>query len=454
MNSVQNDSVLDALDLLKKFYVENMQNQKNTERNLKNKVEMLELEVSKFKTLFRQTYTLLDKYKSEYDAAQKKLKRKHDEISTTDDSNNSNTELIQSMEKKRRKLLGAFQETTSTSSSTSSSSTQSSTPVLSTSPKDAKVTQNSNSSQTPVDMKNQIVVNIDEDSGESVEDNNDNTNINARENNNNNNNNSNTIDNMKLKPKNYKISSQIPSTQNSSTQTTALSSQQISTPSSSSTTNKTFKYQEDPIRKKDERAKIKGRECEHCAKFYDAIDADKIFDRKKFVVESSRHKHLHSPPKTPPNFWDLDFPSQIDPVKHHSHDHDHDHGHEHDHDHDHDHDHHLDHDHDEHHHHHHHHHDHKSDENRKDDLDFFGDNKKKYNNSSNQDVNSSYEQVHIDDEPAVATAATTSSSTTTTTTTTSRSSEGNSRVSLFKKLLGKNGSDLDREIDLDNSPSS
>lgn len=75
------------------------------------------------------------------------------------------------------------------------------------------------------------------------------------------------------------------------------------------------------VRKKSERDKLPGHECEHCQKviirlliviiqFYDAIDSDgKIFDRSKIVNECSRHKHLYSPPDTPENFWQVSFPS-------------------------------------------------------------------------------------------------------------------------------------------------
>jgi len=71
-----------------------------------------------------------------------------------------------------------------------------------------------------------------------------------------------------------------------------------------------YKYQEDPIRKKHERALLKGRECPHCEKFYEALNqGDHKFDRSKFVAECSRHKEIHSPPQTPPGFWEPGFPS-------------------------------------------------------------------------------------------------------------------------------------------------
>jgi len=71
-----------------------------------------------------------------------------------------------------------------------------------------------------------------------------------------------------------------------------------------------FKYQEEPIRKRKERELLKGRECEECAKFYDAIgDGQFQFDREHFVNECSRHRQIHTPPQTPPHYWDVDFPS-------------------------------------------------------------------------------------------------------------------------------------------------
>uniref|UniRef100_A0A6B2LIH7 DNA endonuclease activator Ctp1 C-terminal domain-containing protein n=1 Tax=Arcella intermedia TaxID=1963864 RepID=A0A6B2LIH7_9EUKA len=83
----------------------------------------------------------------------------------------------------------------------------------------------------------------------------------------------------------------------------------ISTKSSSNLSNKTFKYQEEPIRNKQERQKLKGRECLHCQKFYDAINqGDHKFDRGKFVNECSRHKEMFTPPSTPPGYWDPGFP--------------------------------------------------------------------------------------------------------------------------------------------------
>jgi len=70
-----------------------------------------------------------------------------------------------------------------------------------------------------------------------------------------------------------------------------------------------FKYDE-PVRKKKERQLLKGKDCPHCQKFYDAIQegGQHKFDRGKFVAECSKHKQRFTPPSTPPNYWDLGFP--------------------------------------------------------------------------------------------------------------------------------------------------
>jgi len=69
---------------------------------------------------------------------------------------------------------------------------------------------------------------------------------------------------------------------------------------------KHFKYVA-AVRKKAEREVLPGRECDHCKKFYDAIhgDGNDQVDRKKMVNDCSRHKHLYSPPPTPPHYWDV-----------------------------------------------------------------------------------------------------------------------------------------------------
>eukprot|EP01117_Protostelium_nocturnum_P001223 TRINITY_DN1154_c0_g1_i1.p1 TRINITY_DN1154_c0_g1~~TRINITY_DN1154_c0_g1_i1.p1 ORF type:complete len:349 (-),score=94.01 TRINITY_DN1154_c0_g1_i1:1102-2148(-) len=72
---------------------------------------------------------------------------------------------------------------------------------------------------------------------------------------------------------------------------------------------KEFKYVEDTVRRKADRELMQGRECEHCKKFYDVVG---ITDRNKFVHECSKHKSKHTPPSTPPGFWDVGFGTQPD----------------------------------------------------------------------------------------------------------------------------------------------
>jgi len=72
---------------------------------------------------------------------------------------------------------------------------------------------------------------------------------------------------------------------------------------------KSYKYVA-VVRKKDERDKLKGSECEHCKKWYEALEeSGDLKNRAALLNTCSRHKHLHSPPTTPPSFWDLDFPT-------------------------------------------------------------------------------------------------------------------------------------------------
>jgi len=79
-----------------------------------------------------------------------------------------------------------------------------------------------------------------------------------------------------------------------------------------STSKKKIKCVDEPTRKKADREALPGHECEHCKKFYDAITEDGgSFDRKVFVNCSSRHRHLHETPNTPPGFWDLSFANDV-----------------------------------------------------------------------------------------------------------------------------------------------
>jgi hypothetical protein len=107
------------------------------------------------------------------------------------------------------------------------------------------------------------------------------------------------------------------------------------TTSSDAQPSKKFRYVGEPVRKRDERAKLKGRECEQCRAFYDAIcvatgrapppddgnhhhhqhqhqhDADDDNGnaaRQALIGAVSRHRDVCTPPpSTPKGFWDVDF---------------------------------------------------------------------------------------------------------------------------------------------------
>ena len=70
----------------------------------------------------------------------------------------------------------------------------------------------------------------------------------------------------------------------------------------------TFRYQE-VVRGKKAREALKGFSCEHCDEFIKAVcnhPGGDVFDPKMFT-SCSRHRAEHSPPKTPVDFWELDF---------------------------------------------------------------------------------------------------------------------------------------------------
>ncbi|MFQ6667329.1 hypothetical protein Gotur_033392 [Gossypium turneri] len=79
-----------------------------------------------------------------------------------------------------------------------------------------------------------------------------------------------------------------------------------------------FKYVE-PVRKKAEREKLKGYECNQCKKFYDAVlskGAEGNEDHNKnFRCEHhdgvSRHRYKYVPPMTPEGFWNIGFESEM-----------------------------------------------------------------------------------------------------------------------------------------------
>ncbi|KAK9041196.1 hypothetical protein V6N11_016309 [Hibiscus sabdariffa] len=79
-----------------------------------------------------------------------------------------------------------------------------------------------------------------------------------------------------------------------------------------------FKYVE-PVRKKAEREKLKGFECNQCKKFYDAVldkgDQGNEDRNRNFRCEHhdgvSRHRYKYVPPMTPEGFWNIGFESEM-----------------------------------------------------------------------------------------------------------------------------------------------
>ncbi|KAI3693695.1 hypothetical protein L1987_76645 [Smallanthus sonchifolius] len=78
---------------------------------------------------------------------------------------------------------------------------------------------------------------------------------------------------------------------------------------------KSFKYVE-PVRKKAERANLKGVECMQCKKFYDAVLPDDNNNNKQNLrcehhEGVSRHRYRFAPPSTPEGFWNIGFESEM-----------------------------------------------------------------------------------------------------------------------------------------------
>lgn len=75
-----------------------------------------------------------------------------------------------------------------------------------------------------------------------------------------------------------------------------------------------YKYVE-PVRKKDEREKLQGVECNQCKKFYDAVLLNNGTDAPSARCEhhdvTSRHRYRYMPPSTPEGFWNIGFDSEL-----------------------------------------------------------------------------------------------------------------------------------------------
>ena len=74
-----------------------------------------------------------------------------------------------------------------------------------------------------------------------------------------------------------------------------------------------YKYIE-PVRKKDEREKLQGVECNQCKKFYDAVlmnNGSSGTARCEHHNYVSRHRYRYVPPSTPEGFWNIGFDSDL-----------------------------------------------------------------------------------------------------------------------------------------------
>ncbi|KAK7863922.1 hypothetical protein R5R35_014486 [Gryllus longicercus] len=72
-----------------------------------------------------------------------------------------------------------------------------------------------------------------------------------------------------------------------------------------------YKYRGATVRKKSERQQLSGWDCENCRKYFEAAGGGDITEeeRKKIMDRCSRHRDKHpARPRTPPGFWDAEFP--------------------------------------------------------------------------------------------------------------------------------------------------
>jgi hypothetical protein len=74
-----------------------------------------------------------------------------------------------------------------------------------------------------------------------------------------------------------------------------------------------YRYQE-VVRKRAEREGLKPYDCPDCAAFVDTIlqgEGAKVYNRNELMC-CSRHRSRHTPPSTPPDFWELSFIDERD----------------------------------------------------------------------------------------------------------------------------------------------
>lgn len=69
-----------------------------------------------------------------------------------------------------------------------------------------------------------------------------------------------------------------------------------------------YKYKDGPVRKRIDRQRLKGFECQDCAKYYEDMGLSDS-EKQRRMQQCSRHRATHAPaPCTPEHFWDLEFP--------------------------------------------------------------------------------------------------------------------------------------------------
>lgn len=66
----------------------------------------------------------------------------------------------------------------------------------------------------------------------------------------------------------------------------------------------------DVVRNRADRAAMHGQDCPCCSEYYDVLGMDEE-ERQRRIDQVSRHRYVARPmPKTPPHYWDMDFPTE------------------------------------------------------------------------------------------------------------------------------------------------
>eukprot|EP00834_Sanchytrium_tribonematis_P006636 NODE_507_length_6688_cov_1.276673.p4 type:complete len:283 gc:universal NODE_507_length_6688_cov_1.276673:4067-4915(+) len=108
---------------------------------------------------------------------------------------------------------------------------------------------------------------------------------------------------------NWKKAERVLTEKENDNQTLSKRKQQFRKVKSGTFTNKKHKCEEkinEPVRKKEERAKLNGHHQGCCENYYNAINDEDQVDHH--VHDISRHRSKYTEPNTPPGFWDTTFP--------------------------------------------------------------------------------------------------------------------------------------------------